>query len=118
MESLIPFFALVLNFQGDPEVPLTPPNACAQLFLCPSLVGWLVTQRGRNWQTLGNSALSRIKGSSLRIMFLGDLHLLHLKVGSQGTRKPSIFLKLSSLSGPVRGTMKKGTQTQALSTQQ
>lgn len=64
MENLIPFFTSVLNFQGDPEVPLTPPNSYAQLFLCHSLVGWLVTQRGWNLQTLGKSALSRIKGSS------------------------------------------------------
>lgn len=115
MENLIPFFALVLNFQGDPEVPLTSPNACGQLFLCPSLVGWLVTRRGWNLQTLDNSALSRIKGSSQRI-FLGELQLLHLKAGSQGTRKS---FKLSSPSVPVRGTRKKGTQTQnALSTNQ
>lgn len=68
MENLILFFALVLNFRGNPEVPSTPPKACAQLFLCPLLVGWLVTEdgeddgmkRGWNFQILGNSALSRI----------------------------------------------------------
>lgn len=41
MENLIPFFTSVLNFQGDPEVPLTPPNSCAQLFFV-SLTCWLV----------------------------------------------------------------------------
>lgn len=45
-------------------------------------------------------------------MFLGELHLLHFKVSSQISRKPVVFLRISSPSVHVRDTTQKDIQPQ------